>query len=174
LRSAGLVLRARWRRLVPLVGGIAVLVAGKLALSGHLLLNVTPSIPLGVYWISPGVQPRRGDLVTFPIPASVRDLVYEREYAPRTIRLFAKPVVAIAGDHVCVSNHVLVVNGHVISNILDVDREGNPMPRYLGCGVLREGEIFLATQHDHSFDSRYFGPVESSVVRGTLSALLTF
>jgi conjugative transfer signal peptidase TraF len=163
-----------WRKLIPLVVCAVLLGAGKLALSGHLLINFTSSIPRGLYWISPGERPQRGDLVTFPIPASVRDLVYERKYVPRSIRLLAKPVVAIGGDHVCVRAHQLVVNGHVAGNVQTLDRDGKRMPQYSGCGVLHPGEIFVATEHDHSFDSRYFGAVELAAVRGTLSALLTF
>jgi hypothetical protein len=41
------------------------------------------------------VRPRRGDLVTFPSPESVRDLVYERQCVPRSIRLLAKQVPGI-------------------------------------------------------------------------------
>lgn len=164
----------RWRRLIPLVAGALLLCAGKLALAGHLLLNFTPSIPRGVYWISPGVRPQRGDLVTFPIPESVRDLLYDRQYVPRSIRLLAKPVTAISGDRVCVRDHQLLVNGHVAGNVLDLDRDGKPMPQYSGCGVLHAGELFVSTPHDNSFDSRYFGPIELPVVLGTLSALLTF
>jgi len=168
------ILGRRWRRLIPLVAGAALLGVGKVALSGHFLINFTPSIPRGIYWISPGVRPQRGDLVTFPIPESVRELVYERQYVPRTIRLLAKPVIAIGGDHVCVRDHELVVNGHSAGKVLGVDRDGKPMPEYSGCGVLDPGDVFVSTQHDNSFDSRYFGPLELSVVRGTLSALLTF
>jgi type IV secretory pathway protease TraF len=93
---------------------------------------------------------------------------------PRSIRLLAKPVTAVGGDHVCVRDHQLVVNGHVAGRVLDVDRDGKPMPQYSGCGVLLPGELFVSTQHDNSFDSRYFGPIEISVVRGTLTALITF
>jgi conjugative transfer signal peptidase TraF len=163
-----------WRRLIPLLAGAALLGAGKLALSGHLLINFTPSIPRGVYWISPGVRPQRGDLVAFPLPESVRELLYERQYVPRSIRLLAKPVAALGGDHVCVRDHELVVNGHVAGKVLTVDRDGKPMPQYSGCGVLPPSELFVSTEHDNSFDSRYFGAIELPVVRGTLSALLTF
>lgn len=167
-------IRPWWRRLVPLVVVMAVFGAGKLALSGHFLVNFTPSIPRGFYWISLGVRPQPGDLVAFPIPERVRELVYERRYVPRSIRLLAKPVVAVGGDHVCIRDHRLVVNGQVAGNALSVDREGKSMPRYSGCGVLQPDELFVATDHDTSFDSRYFGPIDRSVVRGTLSALLTF
>lgn len=164
----------RWPKLVPLFICAALLGAAKIALSGHLLINFTPSIPRGIYWIHVGVRPQRGDLVTFPIPVSVRELVYEREYVPRSIRLLAKPVVAVGGDLVCIIDHQLTVNRHGIGQVLAVDRDNRPMPQRVGCLVLAEDEIFLATSHDHSFDSRYFGPVPLSAVRGTITPLLTF
>src|SRR4051812_16095691 len=108
-----------WQCLIVLVAGAALLGVGKLTLSGHLLINFTPSIPRGLYWISPGMRPQRGDLVIFPIPESVRELVYERRYVPRSIRLLAKPVAAVGGDRVCVRDHQLVVNGHVAGNVLE-------------------------------------------------------
>lgn len=163
-----------WRRLIPLLGVAAFLVAGWSVLSGRLIVNFTASIPRGVYWISPDVRPQRGDLVVFPIPASVRDLLYERRYVPKSIGLLAKPVTAIEGDHVCVRDQQLLVNGHVAGRVLGVDRDGKPMPRYGGCSGLSTGEIFVSTQYDNSFDSRHFGPIPLSVVRGTISAIIVF
>lgn len=141
-------------------------------LRGRLLLNITPSIPRGVYWIS-GVSPQRGDLVTFPIPDSVRALVYERQYVPREIELLSKPVVAIGGDEVCIRDHRLIVNGDFVANVLDLDRKGRPMPRYSGCATLGGDDLFVATHHDRSFDSRNFGPIPRAALRGTLTPLLT-
>jgi conjugative transfer signal peptidase TraF len=166
--------RAVRRVFIPFVIGGGLLVTGRRALEGHLLINFTPSIPRGVYWISAGRRPQRGDLVAFPIPEAIRALVHERGYVPHSVRLFAKPVVALGGDYVCVRDHQLVVNEHVVGEVLAVDRHGKPMPQYAGCGVLASNELFVSTHHDNSFDSRYFGPLELPVLRGTLSALVTF
>lgn len=166
--------RLEWRRLLPLVTVAAVLVTAKVALTGHLLINYTPSIPRGIYWISLGERPQRGSLIAFPIPESARELVYSRQYVPRSIRLFAKPVAAVGGDHVCIRDQRLVVNGRFVSHVLGVDRQGRPMPMCEACGILRPGEVFVATEHDNSFDSRNFGPVAVEEIRGTLTALWTF
>jgi conjugative transfer signal peptidase TraF len=157
-----------------LIAGALVLLAGQRALSGRLLINYTPSIPQGIYWVSPGAAPERGDLVAFPIPENVRELLYERGYIPRSIQLLAKPVAAVGGDRVCISEHRLLVNGEVAGTVLDVDRRGRAMPRYAGCGVLPSGALFVTTGHDNSFDSRNFGPIDTSVVRGTLTIILEF
>ena len=154
------------------LGGL--LAAAHLTLSGRLLINYTPSIPRGLYWITPSGPPRVGELVAFPIPESVRDLMYSRQYVHRSIRLLAKPVLAVAGDDVCVRGGCLHVNGAPHGTILDVDPAGRALPHYDHCGVLSPGQLYVATEHERSFDSRYFGPIDSSRVLGTLSPLVTF
>jgi conjugative transfer signal peptidase TraF len=167
-------LKPKWRKLWTLLGGAMVVVAAQSALAGHFLINFTPSIARGVYWISRGARLGRGDLVAFPIPERVRELVYERGYIPRSIRLLAKPIVAVGGDRVCVRDGGLFINDERLGDMLDVDTEGRPMPRYSGCGVLGPEEVFAAVEHGRSFDSRYFGPIALEVVRGKLIPLLTF
>src|SRR5213595_570069 len=110
--------RSRARRGLLFLAALGALALLKHALVGHFLLNVTPSIPRGVYWIAFGTDARRGDLVTFPIPPDVRDLLYERRYVARSIRLLAKPVAAVGGDHVCIHDAELVINGRVFALVL--------------------------------------------------------
>ena len=79
-------------------------------LASRLVMNVTPSLPLGLYWLSRGEAPAPGTLVAFPVPAAVRDLVRERRYLPPGAFL-VKPVVATTGDKVCAESGELTVNG---------------------------------------------------------------
>ena len=160
--------------LVAVVAGLGLLGAGEYFLAGHLLINYPPSIPRGVYWISPGEVPRRGELVAFPIPASVRQLLHERRYVPASVQLLTKPVVAVGGDHVCIRDENLVINGELAGRVLPSDAEGRPLPRADVCGYLAQDEIFTGTSHDNSFDSRNFGPLTNEDVRGTLAPLWTF
>lgn len=152
----------------------AVLGAIHLALSGHLIINWTASVPPGIYWLSTGTAPHRGDLVALPIPAQVRELLYGRRYLPRSIKLLAKPVAAVAGDVVCMREHELFINGVPSGNSRDQDRLGQPLPMAQLCGPLSPGELFLSTKHDNSFDSRNFGPVPADEVLGTLTPVLLF
>lgn len=167
-------LTQRARRLLPLGVLIAGVTIAKMALTGHLLWNITPSIPRGIYWISPGERPERGALVTLPIPESARELLYEREYLPRSVKLLAKPVAAVGGDRVCVRDRRLFINGKFAGNVLDTDVQGRPMPLHATCEMLPADVVFLATHHDNSFDSRNFGPVSIESVRGTLTPLWIF
>jgi conjugative transfer signal peptidase TraF len=141
---------------------LAVIVAafvttGAAVTASHLTRNSTPSLPLGVYWLRPGLLPIKGEIVDLAIPSSARDLIVGR-YLPVGFRLL-KRVVAVQGDHVCLSHRQYRVNGVNISKIAPVDSVGRALPVFSFCGDVPEGMAFVATAVPSSLDSRYFGPV---------------
>lgn len=158
---------------MTLFGATALATALACLLASRLIVNRTPSLPLGLYWLSHGGAPARGTLVAFPVPADVRDLVRERGYLPPGAFL-VKPVVAMPGDRVCTEGRVLTVNREVIGTILLSDSAGRPLPHHEGCGPLPEGRLFVASPYEKSFDSRTFGPIAASDVRGKVTPLWTF
>ena len=141
----------------------------------HLLWNWTPSLPLGLYWVSPGGSGRVnvGALVAFPVPGRVRALVLERRYLPPGA-LLVKPVVATAPDRVCTEGGTLTVNGAPLGAIATEDTRGRPLPHDERCGPVPEGEVFVASHFATSFDSRTFGPVSLCDIRGTVTPLWTY
>lgn len=156
-----------------LLGATALAAALACILASHLIWNATPSMPLGLYWLSPGAPPDKGLLVAFPIPPSVRALVAARHYLPARA-LLLKRVVASEGDEVCAQGGVLSIEGAPLGAILTEDSAGRPLPRYDGCGPLPAGLLFVASPHPKSFDSRTFGPIPTAAVRGTVTPLWTF
>jgi conjugative transfer signal peptidase TraF len=142
-------------------------------LGAHLLWNWTPSLPLGLYWLSPGGRPRVGALVAFPVPAAVRTLVQHRKYLPPGA-LLVKPIVALHADAVCTQGGVLTVNGAAVGAVRTEDTRGRPLPHDERCGPMPEGEAFVASRLATSFDSRTFGPVRLSDLRGTVTPLWTY
>jgi conjugative transfer signal peptidase TraF len=141
----------------------------------HLLWNWTPSLPLGLYWVSPASSGRAkvGALVAFPVPAHVRALVLERRYLPPGA-LLVKPVVATAADRVCTDGGTLTVNGAPLGAIATEDTRGRPLPHDERCGPVPEGDVFVASHFATSFDSRTFGPVPLTDIRGTVTPLWTY
>ena len=139
----------------------------------HLLWNWTPSLPLGLYWISPRREPNVGALVAFPVPGGVRALVRERRYLPPGAVL-VKRVVANASDDVCTEGGRLTVNGAPLGAIATTDTCGRPLPHDTRCGPLPSGVVFVASHLPTSFDSRTFGPVPLSELRGTVTPLWTY
>lgn len=161
-------------RILPFIlllgGGIDVAAA---TLGQHVLLNVTPSMPLGIYLRWPAAAPERGDAVLFGIPPAVRALAAERNYLPASANLL-KMVVAVSGDDVCLDGDTFdAPRAGFRSRISRVDSAGRPLRPYGFCGRVSDGALFVASPNPTSLDSRFFGPIaiaDATVVR----ALWTF
>jgi conjugative transfer signal peptidase TraF len=139
----------------------------------HLIWNRTASLPLGLYGRSPAVHVGEGVLVALRVPPAVRPLVHDRRYLPDG-SLLIKPVAAVAGDYVCARRGILFINGEPFGSILPRDSEDRDLPVYRGCGPLPTGQVFLASHHPQSFDSRTFGPVDVRALQGTVIPLWTY
>ena len=131
----------------------------------RLLLNTTPSEPLGLY-VQVNAPPDAGRIIAFRTPSGAFPYADRRlSYLHRVPLL--KAVAARRGDKVCTRSGRLVINGLDRAPIAVADREGKALPRWLGCRALGSDELFVFSDRvPNSFDSRYFGPVPSSLVLG--------
>ena len=158
---------------VRVFGATALASALACLFASRLVWNATPSLPLGLYWLSRGSAAEKGRLLAFPVPPSAQDLVRERRYLPPGAFL-VKPVVATSGDFVCANGGVLTVDGRPLGAIPNEDSARRPLPHYEGCGPVGSGEVFVASHYEKSFDSRTFGPVAMGAIRGTVTPLWTY
>ena len=140
------------------------------------LVNISPSVPLGLYAFRGG--PRYvevGSLVHFPLPAAAYDFMVERFGRFDSDRHLLKPVVARAGDLVCTCNGRLSVNGCVVGPVLAADAQGQPIPSWHGCRPLGDNELFVvSTRVRQSLDSRIYGPIRVDQVVGVYVPLWAF
>ncbi|HEX7934853.1 MAG TPA: S26 family signal peptidase [Paraburkholderia sp.] len=144
--------------------------------SGHaLVVNTSPSMPSGVYWITRGTSPlKRGDVVLFAPPDGARELIYGRGWLPRGIPML-KTIGGLAGDTYCVREGRFVVAGADLGPVFVSDSQGLPVPQLVGCRRVGEDEFLpVASTYDRSFDGRYFGAVSVRNVLGVGRALVTF
>lgn len=137
---------------------------------GGYKLNVTSSVAVGVYRASPVPNAlARGQLVIIPTPAAsvVSWLI------PGVGLL--KPVAAIAGDEVCVSQGLLWIRGESYGPVLS-SSHGYALPRFLedGCLQIPQGSVFLASRVDRSYDSRYFGTRALTEIQAVAIPLVTW
>ena len=157
---------------LPWPGGRALLLAGVVlaaVLSTRWVrLNVSGSLPYGLYRLAPIPQPLpRGTVVLLPVPATVRH-VWSR-WMP-----LLKPVAAVHGDTVCSTEGGLWINGQAYGPILR-EAHGRPLPHMLdGCSVVQEGEVFLASPVVGSLDSRYYSFVRITDLTAQAIPLLTW
>ena len=148
-------------RKVPAWLTVRLSLAGR-PIAARLTVNVTTSMPRGIYWLRPGGRVALHSTVTLAIPSSVCQIVDQRRYLPPGFRLL-KSVVAVAGDVVCIERQRYSVNARLISVIATTGQAGRPLPPpYPFCGVVPAGVAFLAAAGNSSLDSRFFGPVPIS------------
>jgi conjugative transfer signal peptidase TraF len=122
-----------------------------LSLAG-LRVNLTPSLPEGVYVLCPGT-PGRGDLASFCLEGEFAELARERGYlqagsCASGLRPLLKTLAGLPGD---------VILGDLF--IHASDSLGRAMPSVLPEGIIPPGMALVLADHPGSYDSRYFGLV---------------
>ncbi|MGV7120438.1 S26 family signal peptidase [Sphingopyxis sp. 550A] len=160
--------RRRLRRCAALVGGGvgAVLLSIVLPPMPLLVWNASASAPVGLYAVSHTMGPHRGDMVIARVPLAVRELAASRRYIPANVPL-VKHVGAVPGDTVCAFGNVITIERVPAAVRYDFDWRGRTMPRWFGCRLLRQGDVFLLSPAaPGSFDGRYFGVTSSADVVG--------
>jgi len=132
----------------------------------QLIYNASDSAPRGWYRVTNPAQLRVGDYVVARLPEQIAALAAARGYLPRSVPVL-KRIAAVAGQRVCVQSSVVVIGTQKVARTLDVDFSGRPLTAWRHCRRLLMGELFLLNRSAAgSFDSRYFGPIDTSFVRG--------
>jgi len=130
-----------------------------------ILLNASPSVPIGVYWLDTR-RPLAGDLAAVRLPDPELSLADARGYLPAGA-LLIKRVAARTGDLVCRFASTLTINGRFVAAARARDRSGRSMPRWTGCSRVAADQLFVLSDLPLSFDSRYFGAIARRNVIGT-------
>jgi conjugative transfer signal peptidase TraF len=153
------------------------------AFSTPFLWITSHSLPWGIYRRTH--EPiGRGVLVHVCLPEDIAQYAFEREYlsaglCPGLYQEILKPVAAIAGDEVEISAAGVTVNGVRVPRtpVYPTDSRGRlhtvriPEGRY----IVPAGQVFvLSNFHPRSWDSRYFGFLSLSAVRGTVQEVWTW
>ena len=139
-------------------------------------VNVTPSVPLGLWRVHSAASIGRGDVVTVcPPDTETTRVARGRGYfmhgsCPGSFMPLIKPVAAIAGDRVSIDGAGVHVNGELIPNSepLTHDERGRPLSiPFEGERRVPAGDVFVVSSYNAlSYDSRYFGMVPTAGVRG--------
>jgi conjugative transfer signal peptidase TraF len=137
----------------------------------RLICNLSPSAPVGIYWLTSDA-PKYGDLAVVHLPLPLGTFADARRYLPRSF-LLLKPVAATAGDVVCRVGQRVWINRRRSMLARTADGLGRPLRAWRGCRRLAAGELFLLSPAPGSFDSRYFGPLEARHIIGTAIPIFT-
>lgn len=135
------------------------------------LLNLSPSVPVGVY-VRSSERPQVGDWVAACMPAELSRFGRERGYLPRgTCPGGAVPVlkrwVASSGDRVALTEDGLRI-GHEVqpgSRLSSTDSQGRVVPQAVQYPYrVPNGSVLLLGTRADSWDGRYFGPVPAESI----------
>lgn len=161
-------------RLVLSLAGIGLLAAPTVVSpQPQLLWNVTPSMPVGLYWLDHRRPSRRNAIVAIRVPDRFAGLFAARGYLPPGVPLL-KRIAALPGQTVCRRGLMITVDGRAMATALTHDRLGRPLPRWHGCRTLRREEMFVLSRTVRdSLDSRYFGVLPGAALVGVATPLWT-
>jgi conjugative transfer signal peptidase TraF len=141
--------------------------------SARLVYNRSNSAPPGWYLVVSATDLRTGDYVLARLPSDTAALAAVRDYLPRSVPIL-KQIAAVAGQRVCVRNGVVYIDGAPLARTLEADDKNRPLTTWTHCRPLLKDELFLLNPaNPASFDSRYFGPIDASFVRGRAIPLWT-
>lgn len=139
----------------------------------RLIWNASASTPIGLYSIRPAGRLEVTDLVAVDVSGPLAGFLADRGYLPRGVPAM-KRVAGLPGQEVCRAGGTITVDGVEMGTALERDRLGRPLPVWQGCRRITSGEVFLMNGHIRdSFDGRYFGPIETSSIRGRATPLWT-
>jgi conjugative transfer signal peptidase TraF len=171
--------RARAVKRLALIGTGVLIGTFQLFGIAGLRINTSPSLPLGLYVTSS--QPN-ATLVEFCPAEPFASLAISRGYrdvgaCPDGAAPLMKPVVARSGDVVDVSGRGITVNGRLLPNTAPrtTDTLRRPLtPWPFGHYEVAPSTVWVASSHHaRSFDSRYFGPIQTAAIRDHLRPLIT-
>ncbi|MBQ9419706.1 MAG: S26 family signal peptidase, partial [Synergistaceae bacterium] len=135
------------------------------------------SLPLGL-WLKADGEIKRGDVVQVPF-----DAFEFTEWVPEIYRKgnswgdvpYLKRVAGLPGDLIEISDEGLeIAAGKIISHsaVLSADGRGNKLEIFPLPVILASDEVWLTSDVDRGFDSRYLGPAKLSECH-KLTPLLT-
>jgi conjugative transfer signal peptidase TraF len=149
-----------------LVGAAALIAPIVLETTPLYVWNASDSVPIGLYRLRPADNLFVTELVAVQPPEPLATFLDLNGYLPTGVPML-KRVLALPGQTVCRSGLAVSVDAIEMGEARDRDGRRRPLPKWRGCRVVGEGELFVMNwQSANSLDGRYFGFLPTSAVIG--------
>ena len=129
-----------------------------------LYLNVSQSLPVGLYLKIPGEKYRH--YIIYETSEEVRAIIIKNGWGDGK-HTFLKKVGAIAGDTYSIDEETLIFEaaGKYIGQVYEMDTVGNELPRLRGKFKVSEGNVLPVAINARSFDGRYSGEISLESIK---------
>ncbi|KJC45276.1 S26 family signal peptidase [Bradyrhizobium sp. LTSP857] len=160
--------------MTPRLKTLTTMLCGAVALIAPIVLEITPlyiwnaseSVPVGLYRLRPVDNLFVTELLAVQPPEPLATFLDLNGYLPGGLPML-KRVLALPGQTVCRSGLKISVDAIEMGEARDRDGRGRPLPKWHGCRVVGEDELFVMNwQSADSLDGRYFGFLPVSAVIG--------
>jgi conjugative transfer signal peptidase TraF len=174
-------------QVVAMLAGIATTLTLSVG-SGFFKLNLSESMPLGLYLLRPTTSIHAGDLVIACPPRAAQSVGLANGYLARghvVIRGYEcaagsapvlKYAIGVAGDELEIDGRGLSLNGRLLSRRPRalMDRHQRRLDSLAnGRYRIQKGDVWLYSPERYSWDSRYFGTIKESDVLGIAKPIWT-
>ncbi|OGT50850.1 MAG: hypothetical protein A3F17_09285 [Gammaproteobacteria bacterium RIFCSPHIGHO2_12_FULL_41_15] len=144
-----------------------------------LRINLTPSMPIGFYYLK-NVGPKRGDFVAVCLSSTVAKEGLRRHYLfyghcrEHSVPVL-KQLIAVPGDYVQLSREGITVNKNFyVAPQLSFDSRQHNVRHFVTqpiLSVVNKYWLYGSHEKQHSWDSRYWGGVEREDILGIYQPL---
>lgn len=150
-------------KLLIIIFGVVYIV--KLYVYNNYCINISPSIPKGIYRLKEVREIKRGDIVYLEIPDNAKNIIWGRNYLPKHIAYLIKYIRGVPQDLIQIKNEKIYINHEFKGNIQSFDKEGRKLSSCLPEEyILQKDEYILLGTDDNSYDSRYFGVIKKEKI----------
>lgn len=130
------------------------------------VLNLSESMEAGVYSVEKTNRYRVGDIVLIAQDKRLKEVGSTREWLSKEAPLL-KRIKAFGPTRICLRGRTVILGKRSLGLTTTYDHMNRRIPRFRGCRrVATEEAIVLGDNGVHSFDSRYFGPIRISQLKG--------
>ncbi len=146
-------------------------------------VNLTPSLARGLY-IENSEEIQYNDIVRFCLNDEISEKVNAQRYTSNGscengLKPLLKFVVGMQGDKIEIKqNRVFITKKNEEESVFygviqEIDSQDKSIVSLLEEGIIPENQVYLYSNHEGSFDSRYFGLIENKNLTH-MEALLLF
>lgn len=143
-------------------------------------LNISSSLPYGAYYLQDKQDNiTKGDIILFCLDEENSKLIKDANIlafgsCPYNLAPIGKKVIATSYDKVQIDDNYVAINGNIENKSKRLKLKLKNYPKATFNRALKKGEYIVLSNHEDSFDSRYFGVVKIEQIKGILKPLITF